>query len=170
VWAGSAGLPELVFRGFLELEKLEMRHAAYRDIAAAVQDLRAGRVHVMIGALPTLSPALQGRSARLLAITATTRAPAEPSVPTVQEAGYPALTVNGLFGFWGGRGMAPELCERIAADVRAAAADTDLVSRLARVGFVVEAGTPAAFVEAVTSQRDQVAEIVRIVGIRPPGR
>jgi hypothetical protein len=66
--------------------------------------------------------------------------------------------------------MSPELCERIAADVRAAATDPDLVSRLGRVGFVVEAGTPAAFVEAVTSQREQVAGIVRVVGIRPPGR
>lgn len=168
IWAGTPGLPELVFRAFLKLEQLDMRHVAYRDVAVAVQDLRAGRVHVMIAALPTLSPALQGGAARLLAVTNSSGTGAAAAVQTARDAGYPALTVDGAFGFWGWRGMPAELRERIAEDVRAAAADADLTSRLARVGFVVEAGTPAQFAEAVTAQRGQVARIARLLGLNPP--
>jgi tripartite-type tricarboxylate transporter receptor subunit TctC len=170
IWAGTPGLPELVFRGFLKLEQLDMKHVGYRDIAVAVQDLRAGRVHVMIAAVPTLSPALQRGAARLLAVTESSGSRADSAVPTAGDAGYPALTVDGLFGFWGWRGMSAELCERIAADVRAAAADPNLTSRLARVGFVVEAGTPAQFAGAVAAQRGQVIKIARIVGMKAPGR
>lgn len=170
IWAGTPGLPELVFRGFLKLEQLDMKHVGYRDIAVAVQDLRAGRVHVMIAAVPTLSPALQGGAARLLAVTNSSGNGAASAVPTAGDAGYPALTVDGLFGFWGWRGMSAELRERIAEEVRAAAADRNLTSRLARVGFVVEAGTPAQFAEAVTAQREQVARIARMVGLTSPHR
>ena len=168
VWAGTPGLPELVFKGFVKLEQLDMKHVSYRDIAVAVQDLRAGRVHVMIAAVPTLAPALQRDAARLLAVTGTATVPGS-TVPTARDAGYPALTVDGLFGFWGWRGMAPELRERIAGDVRAVSTDLDLTSRLARVGFLVEAGTPAQFADAVTAQRVQVAAIARIVGLNAPG-
>ena len=167
IWAGTPGLPELVFRGFLKLEQLDMKHVGYRDIAVAVQDLRAGRVHVMIAAVPTLSPALQGGAARLLAVTSSS-GDAASTAPTARDAGYPALTVDGLFGFWGWRGMPEELRERIAEDVRAAAADPSLTSRLARVGFAVEAGTPAQFADAVTAQREQVLNIARIVGVDAP--
>jgi tripartite-type tricarboxylate transporter receptor subunit TctC len=170
IWAGTPGLPELVFRGFLKLEQLDMKHVAYRDIAAAVQDLRAGRVHVMIAAVPTLSPALQRGAAQLLAVTSRNGTGHVSTVPTASDAGYPALTVDGLFGFWGWRGMSAELREQIAADVRAAAADPNLTARLARVGFVVHAGTPSEFADAVAAQREQVARIARIVGMNPPER
>lgn len=167
VWAGTPGLPELVFRGFLKLEQLDMRHVGYRDIAVAVQDLRAGRVHVMIAAVPTLSPALQDGAARLLAVM-NSSGDAGSMAPTASDAGYPALTTDGLFGFWGWRGISEELRERIAEDVRAAAADRNLTSRLARVGFAVEAGTPAQFADAVIAQREQVLNIARIVGLNAP--
>lgn len=170
VWAGTPGLPELVFRAFLKLEQLDMRHVAYRDVAGAVQDLRAGRVHVMIAALPTLAPALQDGAARLLAVTNSSGTAAAPAVQTARDAGYPALTVDGAFGFWGWRGMPAALRERIAEDVRSAAADANLTSRLARVGFVVDAGTPAQFAEAVAAQREQVAGIARMLGLNSPHR
>jgi tripartite-type tricarboxylate transporter receptor subunit TctC len=169
IWAGTPGLPELVFRGFIKLEQLDMKHVFYRDIAVGVQDLRAGRVHVMIAAVPTLSPALQ-QGAALLAVTSTAAAVVGSHVPTAGDAGYPALTVDGLFGFWGWRGMPPDLRERIAEDVRAAATDANLTSRLARVGFLVEAGTPAQFADAVAAQGAQVARIARIVGMNPSRR
>jgi tripartite-type tricarboxylate transporter receptor subunit TctC len=169
IWAGTPGLPELVFRGFIKLEQLDMKHVFYRDIAVGVQDLRAGRVHVMIAAVPTLSPALQ-QGAALLAVTSTAAAVVGSHVPTAGDAGYPALTVDGLFGFWGWRGMPPDLRDRIAEDVRAAATDANLTSRLARVGFLVEAGTPAQFADAVAAQGAQVARIARIVGMNPSRR
>jgi tripartite-type tricarboxylate transporter receptor subunit TctC len=123
----------------------------------------------MIAAVPTLSPALQ-QGAALLAVTSTAAAVVGSHVPTAGDAGYPALTVDGLFGFWGWRGMPPDLRDRIAEDVRAAATDANLTSRLARVGFLVEAGTPAQFADAVAAQGAQVARIARIVGMNPSRR
>jgi tripartite-type tricarboxylate transporter receptor subunit TctC len=169
LWAATPGLPELVFRAFLALEKLEMKHVAYREIPPAVRDLGAGRIHLLVAALPTLSPVLEIGAARLLAVTAKARAPAAPDVPTATEAGYPALTVEGPFGFFGWRGIPVEVRNRIAADVRHAVDDRTVASRLAKAGFVVAAGTPEDFARALAEQRAQVEGIARIVGLKRPG-
>lgn len=169
LWAATPGLPELVFRAFLELEALQMKHVAYRDIVPAVHDLGAGRIHITIAALPTLSPALQTGAARLLAVTTSTRAPVAPDVPTAAEAGYPALTVEGPFGFFGWRDMPDDLRDRVAAAVRHAASDPGVVARLTKVGFVMTAGSTEEFVKAIEAQRKQVDGIARIVGLKRPG-
>ena len=46
LWAGVPGLPEIIFKAFLTLEKVRMKHVPYRDQSMALQDLGAGRIHV----------------------------------------------------------------------------------------------------------------------------
>lgn len=170
LWSATPGLPELVFRGFLALEDLDMRHVPYRDISQAIRDLDAGRLHLMIAAAPSLAPVLTSGHARLLAVTTSQRNPVWPDVPTAREAGYPGLAVDGPFGFFGWRDMPEDLRHRIAGDVRDAAADETLTARLEKVGFVVETGTPEAFAHAVDEQRRQAEALVRLVGRAEPGK
>ena len=59
LWGAAPGLPEMVFKAFLELEKLQMRHVPYRDTSAAVHDFTAGRIHVMVAALATMNAPLE---------------------------------------------------------------------------------------------------------------
>jgi tripartite-type tricarboxylate transporter receptor subunit TctC len=169
-WAAAPGLPELVFRAFLALEELQMKHVAYRDQTSAVHDLSAGRIHVMVATLATMNTPLETGAARLLAVTNTGRVETRPDVPTAREAGFPTLTVDGLFGFFGWRGMPPELRQRIAADVRQASQDPALASRLANVGLIVTAGTTDELAVAMAEQRKQVDEIASTLGLRRPGR
>ena len=170
VWAAVPGLPEVLFRAFLELERIPVRHAAYRDMSTAVQDLNAGRLHVMVAAVATLSPSLQTGSSRLLAVTNSARVSAHPDVPTAAEAGYPALAVDGKWGFFGRRDMPIELRDRIAADVRHALDDRELARRLSAMGLTAAPGTAAEFASAFDIQREQISRLVKIVGIGPvPG-
>ena len=169
LWSASAGLPELVFRAFLDLEKLRMKHVAYRDVTSAVQDFHAARLNVLVAAVPTLSPTLTSGAARLLAVMNSERVAAAPDVPTVREAGYPKLTVDSALAFFGGADMPGDLRQRVAADVRHAADDRAIVSRLATMGFVVAPGTPEDLARLMERQQAQVAEIASIVGLKRPG-
>lgn len=165
VWAAVPGLPEVLFRAFLEVERIQVRHAAYRDMSTAVQDLNAGRLHVMVASVATLSPSLRTGSGRLLAVTNRARISAHPNVPTAIEAGYPLLAVDGKWGFFGWRDMPIELRDRIAADVRHALNDHEMASRVAAMGLTAAPGTAADFAGALDRQREQIARIVNIVGI-----
>jgi tripartite-type tricarboxylate transporter receptor subunit TctC len=160
-WTAIPGLPELVFSAFLDTERLEMTHVGYREIAPALQDLGAGRVHVMVGSLSTLDPPLQAGTARLLAVTNTARAYSRPDVPTVAEAGYPGLTVDGLFGVFGWRGMPEALRRRLAEDVKRTAEEATLAARLLAMGQTAGGSTPEDFAAALDQQKRQVAAIIR---------
>jgi tripartite-type tricarboxylate transporter receptor subunit TctC len=166
--AGSPGGPELVLRAFIAHEKLQVQQVRYRETSIALQDVSAGRVHFMLGSLPTMAALVQAGRVRLLAVTNTERSSAAPSVPTVSEAGYPTLTLDGLWGVFGWRGMPDDLRRRLAADVMRAAADRELIERLSAIGLSVRAGTPEEFAAALDQQRRQAATLARLSGLSSP--
>ena len=168
LWAATPGLPEVIFKAFLAIETLEMTHVPYRDVSMALRDLAAGRIHVGIFALPTLMPHVQSDGVRLLAVTSSTRAAAAPDVPTSSEAGYPALSSDGRWGFYAWRDISPALRDRIAADVRQVLEDTTLAARLVAMGLTIAPGGAEEFGQAIERQRNQVREIARILGLTPP--
>ncbi len=83
-------------------------------------------------------------------------------MPTAIESGYPGLTVDGHWGFFGWRGMSDELRSRIADDIRHVTSDATLVARLATMGQIADGGTTDAFTAAIERQRAQVTAIARI--------
>jgi tripartite-type tricarboxylate transporter receptor subunit TctC len=103
----------------------------------------------------------------LLAVTNKVRSPLAPDVPTAVEAGFPELSFEAFSGFFGARDIAPELRDRISADVRAVAADRLIAGRLAAVGLVAHGSTPAEFSAAITEQRAKIASIAKLIGSKP---
>ena len=122
-WSSSPGLPPFVIGGFLKNSKLDITFVSYRELAPALQDLDEGRIDVLVHALTVIMPQVQSGRARLLAVASDVRVPLAPDVPTVTEAGFPELRMDGLVGFFGKRGMPDTLRDRIASDVRAVAND-----------------------------------------------
>ena len=86
-----------------------MKQVRYRETSMALQDIGAGRVQILVGSLPTIASLVQAGRVRLLAVTNTTRSDAIPDIPTVTEAGYPQLTLDGQWGCSGGR-TCPTTC------------------------------------------------------------
>jgi tripartite-type tricarboxylate transporter receptor subunit TctC len=108
---------------------------------------------------------VQAGKIRLLAVTNTVRTPAEPNLPTVKEAGYPGLTIDGLVGLFGPAGMPLALRERIAADMRAVAADPIIADRLTATGQILNIGGPAEFEKSIDEQRAAVAKMAKTLGV-----
>jgi tripartite-type tricarboxylate transporter receptor subunit TctC len=167
LWTGVPGLPEIIFKAFLALENVRVKHVPYRDQSVALQDLGAGRIHVMAASVATLSPVLQSGAARLLAVTTRARIAGAPDVPTTTEAGYPVLTVAGRWGFYGWRDMPGTLRDRISDDIRHALDDAALAAKLVAMGLTVAPADAEEFARAVEEQRRQVHEIARIIGLKP---
>src|SRR5262245_36615234 len=113
-WAGTTGAIDFTFAGFLKKNGLEMARVPYRNPQDAANDLATGRIEVAEASLATLRPQLQAGKIKLLATTASTRDPSYPDLPTVKEAGFPELTLDGLVGLFGLQSTPPALRERIA--------------------------------------------------------
>jgi tripartite-type tricarboxylate transporter receptor subunit TctC len=165
-WAGVTGALDFLFAGWLQQENLTMTKVAYKNPVDAANDLAEGRVQAYESAYQIVRPQIQNGKVTLLAVTNTARAPALPNVPTVTEAGQPALTVDGLVGLFGPSDMPLALRQRITADIRAIADDT-VKDRLNASGQTLNIGGPDAFAKSIEEQRAQVARFAKKLGIDP---
>ncbi len=169
-WATATGISDFLMASLLKNANLDMSKVPYRDTVQASTDLAEGRIQLYWGALAIVRPQVQAGKARLIAFSNSTRAPDEPNVPTVVEAGYPALKYDGLVGLFGPRELAADIRDRIAADVQAAAADPTIAARLVSTGQVVSPGGPKEFADSIDQQRAVVAAIAQEMGIKPAAR
>jgi tripartite-type tricarboxylate transporter receptor subunit TctC len=165
-WASSPGLPPFVVGGLFKNSKLDLAFVSYRDLAPALQDLGEGRIDVFVHALGVIMPQVQSGRARLLAVASDVRVPIAPDVPTVIEAGFPELRMDGVVGFFGKRGMPDALRDRIAADVRAIAIDPGIREKLADVGQAARPGTAAEFAALLDEYRHRLADLAKTIDFK----
>jgi len=160
------GAPYLSYLAFQKREGFETTFVPYRT-GGSLTDLSEGRIHV--GVLPIAFALGQVRDGRIkpLAVTNEVRSPAAPEVPTVAEARYPDLTFGGLLGLFGPKEMAPDVRERIAADVRAILNEPEVNQRLTNLGLLAYGTTPAEFAKIIDEQRAKWAAIAREHNIKP---
>jgi tripartite-type tricarboxylate transporter receptor subunit TctC len=167
-WAGVTGALDFLFAGFLQHAGLNMTKVPYRNPVEAANDLAEGRVQAYLSALAIVRPHIEAGKIKPLAVTNKVRAPTAPDVPTVKEAGYPDLSLDGLVGFFGPPEMSSALRERIAADIGAVvAADPTIGQLLTATGQIPNVGGPTEFAAAIEEQRAQIAAIAKELGIKP---
>jgi tripartite-type tricarboxylate transporter receptor subunit TctC len=160
-WAGVTGALDFLFASFLKSSDLEMSKVPYRNAVDAANDLAEGRIQVYRSAYAIIRPQVQAGKARTLALSNSVRAQAVPDIPTVAEAGYPALTVDGLVGLFGPPSMPMALRERIAADVKS------VLDNAPVIGEFINPGGPGEFGASIEEQRATIAAAAKHLGINP---
>jgi tripartite-type tricarboxylate transporter receptor subunit TctC len=98
---------------------------------------------------------------RALAVTSDKRVPALPDVPTLSEAGVPGFNSISWIGLLAPAGTPAEVTEKVAADVRAILAQDEVKKKLAELGAIPAAGTPAAFSKLIDDDRKRYAQIIQ---------
>jgi tripartite-type tricarboxylate transporter receptor subunit TctC len=166
-WAGTTGAIDFLVGGFLRKANLNLSKVPYRNQVEAATDLGAGRIQLNETAYAIVRPQLQAGKIKLLAVTNSVRAPVLPDIPTVTEAGFPDLALDGLVGFFGPPEMPLALRERIAADVKEVGADPAITTRLNDTGQLPNFSGPAEFHAAIELQRARVAAAAKELGAVP---
>jgi tripartite-type tricarboxylate transporter receptor subunit TctC len=165
-WSTATGVSDFLFEGFEKSGGVSWSKVPYRDTVQALNDLADGRIDIYCGAYTIARAQVQAGKVKLLAVTNHDRAPMLPDIPTVAEAGYPALHFDGLVGLFGIRSMSQELRDHIAADIEAAA-DKTMADKLAVGGTVMSPGKGSEFAAAIDEQRETVETIARDLGVKP---
>jgi tripartite-type tricarboxylate transporter receptor subunit TctC len=165
-WAGLTGAFDIMFEGWLKSIGVDIKKVPYRNPVEAANDLASGRVQVYESAYAIARPQIQAGKIKPLAVTNTARASAIPNVPTVAEAGYPALTVDGLVGLFGPPTTAKELRQHIAADIKAVMETDPLITdRLITTAQIPNPGGPDEFAQSIDQQRSVLARAAKELGI-----
>ncbi len=160
-WAATPGIPLYAFAALQNSAAINITQVPYRDFQPALLDVAEGRIQAAATGVTFLLPQMRAGKTRLLTVFSPERSPQAPDVPTAAEVGYPELAFRSVSGFYGWRDMSSELKERIAADVRAVAANPSIAARVASMGAVLRTGAPSEFEAAIEEQRVKIAQIAR---------
>jgi tripartite-type tricarboxylate transporter receptor subunit TctC len=143
----------------------------YRGSAAALVDLTAGRVQLMIDGFNSALPLTRDGRAKALAVVARERSPLAPELPSTRESGVSelaeleALSWTGLFG---PPGTPPEVTTWWNNALRQVMSDPMIATKLAQQ-FVqaVPPTTPQLFAEEIASDLAKWRRVVREARIEP---
>jgi tripartite-type tricarboxylate transporter receptor subunit TctC len=164
--AAAQGISDFLLFGFIKKSGLDIVRVPYRDIMQAPNDLVGGRLQVLATSYAVVQPLENAGRIKVLAVSSRQRAPSAPNVPTAIEAGYPDLTFESIGGVFGPRDMPLEMRKKIAADFQKVATDPIIPKRLADTGQIITLLGPTEFAKSVQGQRDKLAELAKILGVK----
>jgi tripartite-type tricarboxylate transporter receptor subunit TctC len=166
-YSTATGMTDFIFDGYFKSAGLAITRVPYRDVVAPLTDLGEGRIQAYVGALAIVQPHIEGKRVKLLAVTNSERAPSQPNTPTVAQAGFPAMTFDGLTGLFGQRDLPAAVRDRIAADVKEVMADATVRERFNATGQLVSVGSAAEFAASIKEQQVKLATIAKELGVKP---
>jgi tripartite-type tricarboxylate transporter receptor subunit TctC len=96
--SGTGGLSHLSGALLASSAKIDIVHIPYKGGSPAMTDVIAGQIHMLFSTILQSHAHLKSGRLRGLAVTTAKRSPAEPNLPTMQEAGVPGYEVAGWYG------------------------------------------------------------------------
>jgi tripartite-type tricarboxylate transporter receptor subunit TctC len=128
--------------------------------------LLGGQVQVAFDSMPSCLEQIRAGKLRALAVTTATRSEALPAVPTVGEfvQGYEA---SNWWGAGAPRNTPAAIVDRLNKEINAGLADPKMKARLAEMGGMVLAGSPADFGKLIADETEKWAKVVKFSGARP---
>ena len=164
--AGAAGVPEFTLGYFLRVHDLPVTKIPYRDVVPAATDLAAGQIQFLLSSVAIVRALSESGRVRILAVTSRQRATILPDVPTIYEAGFPALNVETTAGLYGPKSMSRELRERLSKDVIAVVSDQAITQKLIDTGQAVRLGGPDELAQTLKEQAEQMATVAKVLGLK----
>jgi tripartite-type tricarboxylate transporter receptor subunit TctC len=149
---------------FKMMAGVNLVHVAYRGEPVAMPDLISGQVQVMFGVLPSTLPYIRSGQLRALAVTATKRQDVLPDVPAMDEF-LPGYEASGWYGIAAPKDTPPEIVDRLNKEINAGLADPKTKQRLADLGCLIFAGSPADFARFVAGETEKWSKVVRAAGL-----
>jgi tripartite-type tricarboxylate transporter receptor subunit TctC len=164
----GAGSP-LHFLGVMlgRAASFEYLHVPYQGTAPSVQALLGGQIASAISPIGAFVPHVKAGTLRALAFTGAKRSPLLPDVPTMTEAGYPALEFAEWFGVFVPARTPPATVEALSSAVRTALQTREVLAGFANMSVDVAGHTPADFVRQIKIDTDRWAPIVKESGFTP---
>ncbi len=112
---GTGGINHLAGELLKSMTGISMTHVPYQGAAAAMNDLLGGHIPIMFDSPPTVVGHMKEGKLRALAVSARTRSPLLPDVPTFQEAGVRDFEAIGWVGIMGPGGLPEDIRTKVSA-------------------------------------------------------
>lgn len=150
-----------------KLAGTNITYVPYVQMTQGIQDVIAGRVHLIILAVPAARGHIAAGKLNALAVTSGKRLDAYPNVPTVAET-FPGFDFAGWWILAAPTGVPAPILQRVNGEVAVILKDPAVVERLRNIGFLSRGGgTMQQTGDYVKSQHAAWGNLVKQIGLKP---
>ena len=163
---GTGGVDHVAAILFQKETGTRFQLVPYRGLAPALTDLLGGQLQLVFSSIPAAIGYLKAGKLRALAVTSAVRADAVPDLPTIGEF-VPGLEASQWYGVAAPTGTPAEIVDKLNKEINAGLADPKTKARLAELGGMVLAGSPADFAKLIADETEKWGKVIRAAGIKP---
>jgi tripartite-type tricarboxylate transporter receptor subunit TctC len=166
---GSSGIgaaAHLTTELFKQTAGVDMVHIPYKGTAGALQDLMGGNIQILVDVPSTLMPQVRGGKIKALAMFSSKRIAGWPDVPTMTEAGGPALEASTWVLFLAPAGTPQEIVNRVSAEVAKAVASADIKGRFESIGIDPVGNTPQQAGKFLADEIVKWSKVITTAGVK----
>jgi tripartite-type tricarboxylate transporter receptor subunit TctC len=154
---------------FKSMAGVYMTHFPYGGSGPALLALVGGDMDVMFDNLPSSMQLIRAGKLRALAVTSAQRSAALPDVPTVEEAGGPALKgfeASSWFGLLAPAGTPADVVQRVQQEVAKSLGSPAIKEKLLAQGAIPSGNTPQEFARLIDAEIRKWAGVVKASGAK----
>ncbi len=151
---------------FNSAANIRMRHVPYKGSNAAMMDVLAGNVDLMVSSLPSAMGQIKSGKLRPLAVTSLRRSSSLPDVPSVAELGYKDFDVSTWYGLFMPAGTPKDIVAKVNAEVNKLLATPEMKAAIIAQGAEPQSMTPEQLETLLKSDYQKWRGIVQASGAK----
>jgi tripartite-type tricarboxylate transporter receptor subunit TctC len=162
---GMGGATHMATELILSMTNTQMVGVHYKSTGAAMSDLLAGQVPIIVGSLLPVTPHIATGKLRALGVTTAKRWYSLPDVPTIGET-IPGYEVELWFGAMAPRGTPQPIVAALNGAVNKILQEPEMKKNLDAQGMVPTGGTPQQFNDRIQREYARWVKVVKDRGIK----
>ena len=163
---GNGSNNQLLVEKLKQLTGIELTHVPYRGAPQGAMAALTNEVQLYPMGYAVVRGHLQAGKLTALAVTSSTRLPMLPEVPTVIEAGFPALVSSNWWSIAAPKGTPDPILQLLDEALREALGNSAVAEQYAALGVQVPTQTREQFIASLGPEAAGWAEIIRRGNIR----
>ena len=166
---GSSGIgaaAHLTTELFKQTVGVDMVHVPFKGTAPAMQAAMANDIQILVDTPSSLMPQVRGGKLRALGMFSEKRLLAYADVPTLVEAGGPALESSTWVLFMAPGATPKEIVNRLASEAAKALREPDVQERLAQTGIEPVGNTPDQAKRFLDAEIAKWAKVITAAGVK----
>ncbi len=166
---GSGGAGTLAYSAgelFKSMTGVNLVHIPFKGTILALNDLLAGRVHVVFSDMPIALPHAKSGRLRAIAVTSAKRTMLMPDMPTVAESGVPGYSLENSWGIFAPKGLPRKLVTTLNTEIVRVHNLKDIKERFVSLGVEATSSTPEEFAAVIKSDAATFSKIIKATGAK----
>ena len=166
---GSTGIGSglhLIAELFKSVAGIQIVHVPYKGVAQALPEMMSGKVQIAFNTIPAFLPHVKAGRLKALAITAASRSPLLPDVPTMPEAGLAAVQGGSWHAVVAPAGTPREVIGKLNQTLVASITAPELRAQLLNQGAQPVGGSPEELRAFMRAEGEKWGRVIQTSGAR----